>query len=107
MDKDELYTGVFRINEAGLYGIGHFNVFRIMLHLGRPATCISIELPPEKLKELLTILEVNWEDGAYIRDLLVGKLVMLGLTDEHGYARTIGDPYGNKSMEIKPDAKSE
>lgn len=86
---------IYRINKAGLYGIGHFGVLEVHIMVGRPDTCGSIKLTQDKLKELLNCLRIDWEDGAFVNDLLKGQMVSI-CTDDKGYFTSIGDPYGNK-----------
>lgn len=88
-------SDTYRINKAGLYGMGHYGMFETRIMIGRPDTCGSIKLTPEKLKEVLNCLHIDWEDGGFINDLLNGQMVSI-TTDDDGYFISIGDPYGNK-----------
>ena len=88
-------SDIYRINKAGLYGIGHYGVFETRIMIGQPDTCGSIMLKHEKLKEVLDCLRIDWDDGGFVDDLLEGQMVSV-VTDDHGYFVSIGDPYGNK-----------
>ena len=88
-------SNIYRINKAGLYGIGHFDVLEVRIMVGRPDTCGCIKFSQEKLRELLKCLRIDWEDGAFVNDLLEGQMVSIA-TDDKGYFTSIGDPYGNK-----------
>lgn len=92
-------NNIYRINKAGLYGIGHFGVFEIRLLIGQPDTCGSISLTQEQVKELLGYLRIDWEDGAYLADLLEGRLVAMGFDEKDCFRFvSIGDPYDNKKV---------
>lgn len=49
---------------------------------------------------MLEVLGIDWEDGDFLSDLLVGHNVLV-VDDIDGYPLSIGDPYGNRSMELK------
>ena len=49
---------------------------------------------------MLEVLGIDWEDGGYVSDLLIGQYVQI-TDDIDGYPLSIGDPYGNRSMELK------
>lgn len=92
-------NNIYRINKAGLYGIGHFGVFEIRLLIGQPDTCGAISLTQEQVKELLGYLRIDWEDGAYLADLLEGRLVAMGFDEKDCFKFvSIGDPYDNKKV---------
>lgn len=90
---------VYRINKAGLYCIGHFRALGVKLEIGSPRTCGTIDLDYEQTAKLLDMLDIDWEDGFFLQDLLEGQNVLVGV-DEQLYFKTIGDPYGNDHIEI-------
>lgn len=95
---------IYRINKAGAYVVGHFNLCDVRLDLGRPKTCRAITLSPGKAMGLMRILGVDFEDGAYMADALEGKNVQL-VDDEDGNPLFLGDPYGNKSIDLREGAE--
>lgn len=90
---------IYRINKAGLYCLGHYRVLNVKLYIGAPDTCGTITLTFDNTVKLLDMLDVDWEDGDFIQDLLEGQYVLVGLDDKL-YFKTIGDPYGNDCIEI-------
>ena len=90
-------SDIYRINKAGLYGIGHYGVLETRIMIGQPDTCGCVSLSHDKLKELLDCLRINWEDGYFINDLLTGQMVAME-TDEHLLFTSIGDPYGHEKV---------
>ena len=83
----------FRINKAGTYCIGHYQVMTgTKLMIGDPGTCGCINLNDKQTVELLNILRVDWEDGAYLHELLEGQIVSVGM--EGLKFVSIGDPFG-------------
>lgn len=96
--------GIYRINKAGAYVVGHFNLCDVRLDLGRPKTCRVITLSPGKAMGLMRILGVDFEDGAYMADALEGQNVEL-VDDEDGNPLFLGDPYGNKSIDLRDGAE--
>lgn len=92
-------TKVYRINKAGLYCIGHFRALGVRLEIGSPYTCGIIDLDYEQTVKLLDMLDIDWEDGFFLQDLLEGQNVLVGV-DGSLYFKTIGDPYGNNRIEI-------
>lgn len=85
----------FRINKAGTYCIGHFQVVGgTKLMIGNPGTCGSIQLDDRQTVKLLNILKVDWEDGGYLHELLEGQIVSVGVDDSLKFI-SIGDPFGN------------
>lgn len=84
----------FIINKAGTYCIGHFQVLEgTRLLIGNPDTCGSIHLDDKQTIKLLNILGVDWEDGAYLQELLEGQIVSVGMDGLKFIS--IGDPFGN------------
>ncbi len=93
-------SSIYRINKAGAYAVGHFKFIGMRLDLGSPQTCRQIDMDKKEAAGLLDILDIDWEDGGYVSDLLVGQNVLV-VDDIDGYPLRIGDPYGNLSMELK------
>lgn len=93
-------SSIYRINKAGAYAVGHFKFIGMRLDLGSPQTCRQIDMDKKEVAGLLDILDIDWEDGGYVSDLLVGQNVLVA-GDIDGYPLCIGDPYGNRSMELK------
>ena len=93
-------SSIYRINKAGAYAVGHFKFIGMRLDLGSPQTCRQIDMDKKEAAGLLDILDIDWEDGGYVSDLLVGQNVLVA-DDIDGYPLCIGDPYGNRSMELK------
>lgn len=93
-------SSIYRINKAGAYAVGHFKFIGMRLNLGSPQTCRQIDMDKKEVAGLLDILDIDWEDGGYVSDLLVGQNVLVA-DDIDGYPLCIGDPYGNRSMELK------
>lgn len=93
-------SSIYRINKAGAYAVGHFKFIGMRLDLGSPQTCRQIDMDKKEVAGLLDILGIDWEDGGYVSDLLVGQNVLVA-DDIDGYPLCIGDPYGNHSMELK------
>lgn len=79
--------------------MGHFKFIGMRLDLGSPQTCRQIDMNKKEVAGLLDILDIDWEDGGYVSDLLVGQNVLVA-DDIDGYPLCIGDPYGNRSMEL-------
>lgn len=92
-------SSIYRINKAGAYAVGHFKFIGMRLDLGSPQTCRQIDMDKKEVAGLLDILDIDWEDGGYVSDLLVGQNVLV-TDDIDGYPLCIGDPYGNRSMEL-------
>lgn len=92
-------SSIYRINKAGAYAVGHFKFIGMRLDLGSPQTCRQIDMDKKEVAGLLDILDIDWEDGGYVSDLLVGQNVLVA-DDIDGYPLCIGDPYGNRSMEL-------
>lgn len=90
---------IFKINKAGLYCIGHYDAVGVRLLLGNPHSRGFVNLDEQDTVKLLKMLDVEWEDGGYLQDLLEGQYVLVG-TDSFKFV-SIGDPYGRKSIEIK------
>lgn len=93
-------SSIYRINKAGAYAVGHFKFIGMRLDLGSPQTCRQIDMDKKEVAGLLDILDIDWEDGDYVSDLLVGQNVLVA-DDIDGYPLCIGDPYDNRSMELK------
>lgn len=93
-------SSIYRINKAGAYAVGHFKFIGMRLDLGSPQTCRQIDMDKKEVAGLLDILDIDWEDGGYVSDLLVGQNVLVA-DDIDSYPLCIGDPYGNRSMELK------
>lgn len=93
-------SSIYRINKAGAYAVGHFKFIGMRLDLGSPQTCRQIDMDKKEVAGLLDILDIDWEDGGHVSDLLVGQNVLIA-DDIDGYPLCIGDPYGNRSMELK------
>lgn len=93
-------SSIYRINKAGAYAVGHFKFIGMRLDLGSPQTCRQIDMDKKEVAGLLDILDIDWEDGGYVSDLLVGQNVLVA-DDIDGFPLCIGDPYGNRSMELK------
>ena len=91
---------VYRINTAGAFVLGHFNICDIRLDLGRPETCRAITLSPGKAMGLMRCLGVDFEDGAYMAEALRGQNILV-VDDEDGNPLFLGDPYGNKSIDLR------
>ena len=91
---------VYRINTAGAFVMGHFNICDIRLDLGRPETCRAITLSPGKAMGLMRCLGVDFEDGAYMAEALRGQNILV-VDDEDGNPLFLGDPYGNKSIDLR------
>lgn len=91
---------IYRINKAGAYAVGHFNLCDVRLDLGRPKTCRVVQLTPGKAMGLMRLLGADFEDGAYLADALEGQNVQL-VDDEDGNPLFLGDPYGNKSIDLR------
>ena len=91
---------VYRINTAGAFVVGHFNICDIRLDLGRPETGRAITLSPGKAMGLMRCLGVDFEDGAYMAEALRGQNILV-VDDEDGNPLFLGDPYGNKSIDLR------
>lgn len=91
---------IYRINKAGAWVVGHFNLCEIRLDLGRPKTCRVVTMKPGQAMGLMRYLGVDFEDGAYMADALEGQNVQL-VDDEEGNPLFLGDPYGNKSIDLR------
>lgn len=92
--------GVYRINKAGAWVVGHFNLCEIRLDLGRPKTCRVVTMKPGQAMGLMRCLGVDFEDGAYMADALEGQNILV-VDDEDGSPLFLGDPYGNKSIDLR------
>lgn len=95
-------SSIWKINKAGLYGIGHFNVMGVKLLLGDPNTRLQVDLTNKKTAQLLNALDIDWEDGGFIEDLLVGQTVKVDFGDDER-AVSIGDPFGHKTIKLHDD----
>lgn len=93
-------SSIYRINKAGAYAVGHFKFIGMRIDLGNPKTCRHIDMNKKEVTSLLEVLGIDWEDGDFLSDLLVGQYVLI-TDDIDGYPLSIGDPYGNRSMELK------
>lgn len=93
-------SSIYRINKAGAYAVGHFKFIGMRLDLGSPQTCRQIDMDKKEVAGLLDILDIDWEDGGYVSDLLVGQNVLV-TDDIDGYPLSIGDPYGNRNLELE------
>lgn len=91
---------VYRINKAGAWVVGHFNLCEIRLDLGRPKTCRVVTMKPGQAMGLMYCLGVDFEDGAYMADVLEGQNILV-VDDEDGNPLFLGDPYGNKSIDLR------
>lgn len=91
---------IYRINKAGLYVTGHVRSSAIQLLLGNPGTCRSIDLNVRDAMGLLDVLGIDWEDGVFLNEALKDEFVMVS-DDENGHSLSIGDPYGNDSVDLK------
>lgn len=94
--------GVYRINKAGAWVVGHFNLCEIRLDLGRPKTCRVIPMTTGQAVGLMRCLGVDFEDGAYMADALEGQNILV-VDGEDGGPLFLGDPYGNKSIDLRED----
>ncbi|WP_217969015.1 hypothetical protein [Adlercreutzia caecimuris] len=97
---------VYRINFAGAYALGHFRAVGLKLHLGRPETCRELSVTAGQLADLIDCLGIDWEDGGYVSNLLIGRNVLL-VDDDGGRPMSIGDPYGNGAVELSEGADGE
>lgn len=95
-------SSIYRVNKAGAYAVGHFKFIGMRLDLGSPQTCRQIDMDKKEVAGLLDILDIDWEDGGYVSDPLVGQNVLVA-DDIDGFPLCIGDPYGNRSMELKEE----
>lgn len=93
-------SSIYRINKAGAYTVGHLRFIGMRLDLGTPQTCRCIDIDKKDIADLLEVLGIDWEDGGYVSDLLIGQHVQI-TDDIDGYPLSIGGPYGNRSMELK------
>lgn len=93
-------SSIYRINKAGAYAVGHFKFIGMRLDLGSPQTCRQIDMDKKEVAGLLDILDIDWGDGGYVSDLLVGQNVLV-VDDIDGYPLSIGDPYGNRNLELE------
>ena len=97
---------VYRINFAGAYALGHFRTIGLKLHLGRPATCRELSVTAEQLADLIDCLGIDWEDGGYVSNLIIGRNVLL-VDGDDGRPVSIGDPYGNGAVGLREGAEGE
>lgn len=93
-------SAIYRINKAGAYAMGHFNFLGMRLDLGSPEACCYIDTSKKEVACLLDILDIDWEAGRYVAEQLAERNVLV-IDDIDGYPLSIGDPYGNRSMELK------
>lgn len=97
-------NNIWRIEKAGLYFFGHVNAYFLRVELSRKGSGWSFSLPVEKVKQFLDILDLDYEDGKYVHELLRGKYITaIGDNDSHvgSIVRHVGDPYGFELMDIR------
>lgn len=87
---------IYRINSAGVYATGHFGSLELKIDLGRPETCRQIKLSKREMASLMDVLGVDWEDGGYVHELLVGRDVLIR-DDARGYPVSFSNVYGSKT----------
>lgn len=93
-------SNIYRINRAGIYAVGHFRFVGLKLDLGRPRTIRQVDIHEKEIANLMDVLGIDWENGGYLSDLLEGQNVLV-TDDEEGNLHSIGDPYGNRSIDLK------
>lgn len=92
---------IYRINSVGAYFIGHFNTYELKMELGCPNTCMSLSFSKTSntLNKLLNELNVDWEDGGYINNLLKGQIIKVYF-DQNGHACYISAPFEDSTKII-------
>ena len=97
---------VWHIDKAGLYLFGHANVCCLMVHISRPGKGWAFGIPLEQVCELFDILDIDYEDGVFVHERLTGRYVTV-IGDQGSFAgsvvRKVGDPYGEKIMELREE----
>lgn len=99
-------NNIWKIEKAGLYYFGHVHAYFLRVELSRKGSGWSFSLPVEKVKQFLDILDLDYEDGKYVHELLRGKYITaIGDNDCHvgSIVRKVGDPYGFELMDIRED----
>lgn len=99
-------NNIWKIEKAGLYYFGHVNAYSLCVELSRKGSGWSFCLPVEKVKQFLDILDLDYEDGKYVHELLHGKYITaIGDNGNHigSVVKQVGDPYGFELMDIKED----
>lgn len=99
-------NNIWKIEKAGLYYFGHVHAYFLRVELSRKGSGWSFSLPVEKVEQFLDILDLDYEDGKYVHELLRGKYITaMGDNDNHigSVVKQIGDPYGFELMDIRED----
>lgn len=94
---------IWKIEKAGLYFFGHINAYFLRVELSRRGTFWAFSLPVEKVQQFLDILDLDYEDGKYVYELLRGKYITaMGDNGNHvgSVVKRIGDPYGFELMDV-------
>lgn len=96
-------NNIWKIEKAGLYFFGHVNAYFLRVELSRRGTFWAFSLPVEKVQQFLDILDLDYEDGKYVYELLHGKYItVMGDNGSHigSVVKRIGDPYGFELMDV-------
>ena len=90
-----------KIEEAGLYYIGHYGTVNVKLDLETRGGGASVTIPIDKIEEFLSMFEddIDLEDGFYIHHLRGFPVRML--LDGTGKITAIGDILSEKDEMLK------
>lgn len=94
--------GVYQINSAGLFYVGHFNKAMYKITFGNPDTRLyyTFSLNSDIFNVLSNLLNLDVEDGVYMDKLLLGKNIMLYF-DDKDFLVGFGDIFENRIIDIE------
>lgn len=98
---------IWKIEKAGLHYFGHTGSVRLQVEISRPGAGWAFTLRVDRVRELMAILGIDCEDGAYLHEVLVGRYITtIGKDGKQISAPVgqVGDPYGIELMDIGESA---
>lgn len=99
-----MQNNIWKIEEAGLYMFGHVDRYYLHVEISRKSAHWAFYMPVERMQEFLDILDIDYEDGVYVHDVLKGKFITaIGKdgTDFGVPVAIVGDPYGEQLMTLE------
>lgn len=102
-------NNVWKIEKAGLYFFGHINRYYLEVEISRKGYHWAFSMNVEKVQSLLDVLDIDYEDGAYVYEALSGKFITaIPETDNMFVAGNrvakVGDPYGMELIDLREES---
>lgn len=93
-------NGIYRISKAGAFYIPQYDIYTTHFIMERPGLSVQFDLDTDKMKTLLHILKLDFDDGKYIHDKLVGEYLHI-IFSNTGIVETVGDPFAEQHINIR------